>query len=83
MKQIVMDGPRKSHVEEVPEPTIAEDQILVKLTYTGMCHSEWYPWSTAKQGDVFGHETVGDIWEAVSRSFQYLSSPARNGAPQA
>ena len=67
MKQIVMDGPRKSHVEEVPEPTIAEDQILVKLTYTGMCHSEWYPWSTAKQGDVFGHETVGVIAQTGAR----------------
>ncbi|MGA3221056.1 MAG: alcohol dehydrogenase catalytic domain-containing protein [Acidimicrobiales bacterium] len=61
MRQIVMDGPRRSHVASVPEPAITEDQILVKLTYTGMCHSEWYPWATAKKGDVFGHETVGVI----------------------
>lgn len=61
MRQIVMDGPRQSHVADVPEPTISEGEILVKLTYTGMCHSEWYPWSTAKRGDVFGHESVGVI----------------------
>lgn len=61
MKRIVMDGPRRSHVEDVAEPTITQDQILVKLTYTGICHSEWYPWSTAKKGDVFGHETVGVV----------------------
>ena len=36
-------------------------RILVKLTFTGMCHSEWYPWSTAKAGDVFGHETIGAV----------------------
>jgi len=56
-----MDGPCKSHVAEVDEPTITGDQILVKLTFTGMCHSEWYPWSTAKAGDVFGHETIGVV----------------------
>jgi len=61
VRQIVMDGPRKSHVAEVDEPTITGDQIMVKVTYTGMCHSEWYPWSTAQTGDVFGHETVGVV----------------------
>jgi threonine dehydrogenase-like Zn-dependent dehydrogenase len=33
----------------------------VKVIYTGMCHSEFYPWTVAKKGDVFGHETVGII----------------------
>lgn len=61
MRQIVMDGPRRSHVANVPDPTITEEQLLVRLTYTGMCHSEWYPWSTAKAGDVFGHETIGVV----------------------
>jgi len=61
VKQIVMDGPRASHVQDIPEPTITKDELLVKVTYTGMCHSEWYPWSIAKKGDVFGHETVGVV----------------------
>src|ERR1039458_2920423 len=61
-----MDGPRQSHVAEVPEPTITEDQILVKVTYTGMCHSEWYPWSTAHRGAIFGHETVGVVAQVGS-----------------
>ncbi len=63
MKQIVMTGPRKSKVVDVEMPTMAAHQILVRVTYTGMCHSEWYPWSTAKPGDVFGHETVGVVAE--------------------
>ena len=61
MKQIVMEGPRKSRVVEVDEPRINDDQVLVKVKYTGMCHSEWYPWTTAKKGDLFGHETMGYV----------------------
>lgn len=63
MRRIVMQGPRRSSVVQVPEPAITPDQILVKLSYTGMCHSEWYPWSTATAGDVFGHESVGVVAE--------------------
>lgn len=57
MKQIVMAGPRKSRIVDVPIPEITDDQLLVKVTYTGMCHSEWYPWTVARPGEVFGHET--------------------------
>ncbi|WP_195543583.1 alcohol dehydrogenase catalytic domain-containing protein [Massiliimalia timonensis] len=63
MKQIVMTGPRTSKVIEVDIPKIDDEHILVKVTYTGMCHSEWYPWSTARPGDIFGHETVGVVAE--------------------
>lgn len=63
MKQIVMEGPKKSKIIEVGMPKINDNQLLVKVTYTGMCHSEWYPWSVAKKGDVFGHESIGVVTE--------------------
>lgn len=63
MKTIVMDGPKKSRVCDNDYPKIGPDQVLVKVKYTGMCHSEWYPWSTARTGDRFGHEPVGVIVE--------------------
>ena len=63
MKQIIMEGPRKSKIIEVDIPKITDSQILVKVLYTGMCHSEWYPWSVARPGDIFGHETVGVVAE--------------------
>lgn len=56
-----MTGPKKSKVINVPEPVIDDDQLLVKVTYTGMCHSEFYPWTVAKDGDIFGHEAVGVV----------------------
>ncbi len=72
MKQIIMEGPRKSKVIQVAVPKIDDNQILVKVKYTGMCHSEWYPWSTAKPGDTFGHETMGYIAE-VGRNVKGFS----------
>ncbi len=61
MRQIVMVGPGKSEVIDVPVPKITDEQLLVKVTLTGMCHSELYPWSVAKPGETFGHESVGVV----------------------
>ena len=63
MRQMVMAGPRKSRIIEVPIPEYNDNEMLVKVTLTGMCHSEWYPWATAKDGDVLGHESVGVVAE--------------------
>ena len=63
MKQIIMTGPRKSKVIDVTVPKIERNELLVKVIYTGMCHSEWYPWSVAREGETFGHETVGIVAE--------------------
>ena len=56
-----MEGPKKSKVIDVEIPSINDNQILVKVVYTGMCHSELYPWENAKSGTKFGHETVGVV----------------------
>lgn len=61
MKQIVMEGPQKSKVVEVEIPKINDNQLLVKVFYTGLCHSEHYPWSVAQKGMTFGHETMGVV----------------------
>ncbi len=67
MKKIVMVGPRKSEIVETPIPKIKDNELLVKVTYTGMCHSEWYPWSVAAPGEEFGHESVGIVAECGSK----------------
>ena len=61
MKALVMTGPRESRVVQVEIPTISDDQVLVKVKYTGMCHSEYYPWTVAVAGQTFGHETMGYV----------------------
>lgn len=61
MKCIEMLSEGKSHVIETDRPSFNDDQILVRVTYTGICHSEYYPWLTAKAGQRFGHEAVGIV----------------------
>ena len=58
-----MEGPRKSKIVEEEIPKINENQLLVKVKYFGMCHSEWYDWSTATPGMKFGHEPMGIVAE--------------------
>ena len=67
MRQMVMEGPRKSKIIKVPIPSYSENEMLVRVTLTGMCHSELYPWASAKAGDILGHESIGVV-EAVGKN---------------
>ncbi len=63
MKHIIMEGPKRSKVIDVPDVTITDDQILVHQKYVGVCMSEHYDWSVAKEGQAFGHEPMGIVKE--------------------
>ncbi len=63
MKQLVMEGPKKSKVIDVPDLVPNDDQILIKVKYCGICMSEHYNWSVAEKGKTFGHEPVGSVVE--------------------
>lgn len=60
MKQMIVTGPRKTEIIEVPIPEINDGQMLVRVTLTGMCHSEFYPWHTGAVRTI-GHESVGVV----------------------
>lgn len=72
MKQMIMEGPKKSKIIDVDIPKINDNQLLVKVKYTGMCHSEYYPWLIAKKGDILGHEAMGFVAE-VGRNVKGFS----------
>lgn len=62
MKKLIMEGPKTSKVIEVPVPEISGSKdVLVKNRYCGVCMSEHYDWSTAKNGMTFGHEPIGTV----------------------
>lgn len=63
MKHIVMKGPKTSAVVDIQDVKPNDDQILIKLKYVGVCMSEHYDWSVAKEGAAFGHEPMGVIAE--------------------
>ena len=62
MKKLIMEGPKRSKIVDVPISEITEpDMILVKNRYCGVCMSEHYDWSTAEKGRSFGHEPMGRV----------------------
>ena len=63
MKIVVMQGPAHSGVVDAPEPKPGHRELLVEVTYSGLCMSEWHPWENAKAGQRFGHEPVGVVVE--------------------
>jgi threonine dehydrogenase-like Zn-dependent dehydrogenase len=62
MKKLIMQGPKKASLVDVPMPEIVSpDHVLVKNRYCGVCMSEHYAWSTAEEGKSFGHEPIGTV----------------------
>ncbi len=61
MKAIVMQGPARSRLVDLPVPTPQAGELLVRVTYTGLCMSEWHSWQTARAGQRLGHEPVGVV----------------------
>ena len=67
MKKLLMKGPMQSEVVEAEMPKIQHPkQLIVKNRYCGVCMSEHYYWTTAKEGQTFGHEPMGVIAEIGS-----------------
>lgn len=67
MKKLVSVGPKKTKLIDVDMPKItAPNRVIIKIKYCGVCMSEHYAWSTAKEGQSFGHEGMGVVVEVGS-----------------
>jgi alcohol dehydrogenase len=72
MKAAVFHGVEEPlQVEDVPEPTADEDQIIVETEACGICRSDWHAWKgdwswigvMPTDGLIFGHEPAGEVVE--------------------
>jgi threonine dehydrogenase-like Zn-dependent dehydrogenase len=65
MLALVMQAPWVLKVEEVSTPEPGPDDVLVQITATGICGSDFHGFSgengRRKPGQVMGHETVGHV----------------------
>lgn len=65
MKALVWEGPRQMAMHDQPEPTVAPNEVLIKVAYAGICGSELsgYLGHNALRVPplVMGHEFAGEI----------------------
>ena len=65
MKAAVFEKPGVIVVKSVPIPVINEDEVLIKVKYTGICGTDWSIYngwySSDKLPMIPGHEFSGTI----------------------
>jgi threonine dehydrogenase-like Zn-dependent dehydrogenase len=71
MKAVCWQGAHKVEVETVPDPKILNPRdAIVQITSTAICGSDLHLYNgfnpTMKQGDVLGHEFMGEVVELGS-----------------
>ena len=71
MKALTYNGPHDVRVENVPDPTLQDDDdILLRVTATAICGSDLHLYRGKvpgmKDGDVLGHEFMGVVEEVGS-----------------
>jgi threonine dehydrogenase-like Zn-dependent dehydrogenase len=69
MKALTYHGAKDVRVEEVPDPTIVQDDdIVLRVTATAICGSDLHLYRgkmpALKDGDILGHEFMGVVEEA-------------------
>src|SRR5204863_5186022 len=72
MKAVCWMGVEKMSVETVPDPTILNPRYaIVKITSTCICGSDLHLYNgfmpTMEQGDILGHEFMGEVMEVGPR----------------
>jgi L-iditol 2-dehydrogenase len=60
MKAAVLEGKGKFVIEEIPDPVLGKDEVLIKVRYCGICGSDLHVFKEGA-GVGFGHEFSGDI----------------------
>jgi threonine dehydrogenase-like Zn-dependent dehydrogenase len=65
MRALVYHGPHDIGVENRPDPEAGPDEVLLRITATGICGSDLHGYTGENKrrhpGQVMGHETVGTI----------------------
>lgn len=65
MKAAVFEKPDKISIKQIPIPEINDDEVLIKVKYTGICGTDWSIYKGMYSADklpmVAGHEFSGDI----------------------
>ncbi|WP_127588594.1 zinc-binding dehydrogenase [Paenibacillus koleovorans] len=84
MKALIYEGPKQMNLREADIPVPAEDEVLIKVRYSGICGSELSGYlghnSLRKPPLIFGHEfsgTIVQLGDRVAVEFPALLEGAR------
>src|SRR3712207_5176070 len=68
MRALVYHGPHDLGVEDRPDPEPGPDEVLLRITATGICGSDLHGYTGENgrrhAGQIMGHETVGRVVRA-------------------
>jgi 2-desacetyl-2-hydroxyethyl bacteriochlorophyllide A dehydrogenase len=67
MKAMVLNGPSQLALEDVPAPKPGAGQVLVRVTYSGICGTDYKIYTGAipvRYPRIMGHEMIGEVVEA-------------------
>jgi len=82
MKTAILQAPREFEIAEQTVPSIADDEVLVRVAYCGVCTSELDMWTGEAGSQVFprmpGHEVSGVV-QAVGAQVAQLKPGDRVG----
>jgi threonine dehydrogenase-like Zn-dependent dehydrogenase len=88
MQAAVYHGPRDIRVEEIPTPTIAEDEVLVRVHACGICGSDLHMYRLGMfealgrpvaHGRVMGHELSGEVVAVGTRVTEFHAGDRLTG----
>ena len=75
MRAAVFEAVKKITVKEVPIPQINDDEILIKIEYTGICGTDWSIYTGKYSADklpmIAGHEFSGTVAETGANSIGF------------
>jgi len=71
MKAAVVEKPGVLSIKQVPVPQVADEEVLIRVKYTGICGTDWSiftgKYSADKLPMVPGHEFSGIVAQVGKR----------------
>lgn len=72
MKALCWHGKSDVRIDTVPDPRIIDERdVIIKVTASGICGSDLHLYNgfqpTMEEGDILGHETMGEVVEVGSQ----------------
>ena len=72
MKAAVLEEPTRLVIKQVPVPEIGDDEVLIRVKYTGICGTDWSIYTGKYSADrlplIPGHEFSGTIARAGKKA---------------